>query len=141
MSSRPTCINTRAVNALTCLLTIALLSVAQIGCTSSVQSCNCDIKMPALAGRADVPVVAIYRVAAGMRARIRPEERGPQIILAAWADGRVIWSGDAIRGGRPYYQGDIALRRLSTFFEEIAANGVFLPRIMANAATSTLWQM
>lgn len=133
MSPRPTCRNMRAANTLICVLTIALLSVAQIGCTSSVQSCNCDIKMPALAGQADIPVVAIYRVTASMRAGISPEEREPQIVLAAWADGRVVWSGDEIRGGRPYYQGSIAPRRLNAFFEDLTRKDVSGERLQRHS--------
>lgn len=129
MSPLPKSTHIQATNVLICSLILALLSIGQAGCKSPLQSCRCDVKTAALVDEPEVPVIAIYRVTAGMRARITPEEREPQIILAAWNDGGIVWSDDEIRGGRPYHEGHIAPHRLSSFFKELTARGVSAERL------------
>lgn len=41
----------------------------------------------------------------------------PNLILAAWDDGRVVWSQDEIAGGPPYYKATIAPENFSKFIE------------------------
>jgi hypothetical protein len=44
-------------------------------------------------------VVAIYREDWGLLS-----SGSPAIILAAWPDGHIIWSGDHVKGGVPYFR-------------------------------------
>lgn len=47
-------------------------------------------------------VMAVYHEDFGMRAWGRPD-----LIFAAWPDGQVVWSRHRLRGGPPYYVGDV----------------------------------
>jgi hypothetical protein len=81
-----------------------------------------DVHMPVLIGKAQAPTVAIYRNPFAHYAV--PVEWEPQVILAAWSDGQVVWSDD-IWGGRPYFVGRITPAQLREFIKELADRGVF----------------
>src|SRR5262249_23693310 len=65
-------------------------------------------------------VAAIYREDWG-----RASTGGPAIILAAWPDGRVVWSGDRLRGGAPYRGGRVDPQRVSALLARFDRDGLF----------------
>src|SRR5438552_222597 len=60
--------------------------------------------MPAQIGEADSPVTAVYYEDWGLHPRVI----GPQVIVAVYSDGRIIWSSDHLKGGPPYRTGRLA---------------------------------
>lgn len=52
-----------------------------------------------------------------------------QLILAAWAEGRVVWSADAINGGGPLKTAKIPPDKIIAAMRQIAAAGFFDPAL------------
>jgi len=65
-------------------------------------------------------VLAIIAEDHGLR-----RDAGPQLIFAAWADGRVIWSENPVKGGAPYRGGKIAPERITAALERVKQDGLF----------------
>jgi hypothetical protein len=65
-------------------------------------------------------VLALYTEDHGLRSAGKP-----QLILAVWGDGRVLWSEDRLRGGAPYRVGQIAPRRLTSLLSRLERDGFF----------------
>src|SRR6266481_4561601 len=88
--------------------------------------------LPSLALAADEPkettrpitdadsVVAVYWEDWGHFA-----SKGPTIILLAWPDGHIIWSGDRLKGGAPYFTGDIDPKKVATLLARFDKDGLF----------------
>jgi hypothetical protein len=51
--------------------------------------------------------------------------KGPTIILLAWPDGHIIWSGDRLKGGAPYFTGDIDPKKVATLLARFDKDGLF----------------
>jgi hypothetical protein len=51
--------------------------------------------------------------------------RDPALILAGWPDGRVVWSGDRLRGGPPYREGRIAAKKVTGLLGRLERDGHF----------------
>lgn len=51
--------------------------------------------------------------------------RGPQLVLAAWDNGRVIWSENRVTGGAPYWTSQIDQKRITELFTRICNEGFF----------------
>jgi len=49
----------------------------------------------------------------------------PNVILAAWPDGRVVWSADRLEGGPPYREGKIEPEKIADLFKQFDADGLF----------------
>jgi len=79
------------------------------------------VLMPAVVDEHVLPLVAIYYEDWGRGSRVF----GPQIILAIWRNGRVVWSRDALKGGPPYRTGRVARGRLRKLLEGLDASGIF----------------
>jgi hypothetical protein len=50
---------------------------------------------------------------------------GRRIILAAWPDGYIIWSGDRLKGGAPYFAGQIEPKKFATLLARFDKDGLF----------------
>jgi len=51
--------------------------------------------------------------------------KGSTIILLAWPDGHIIWSGDRLKGGAPYFTGDIDPKKVATLLARFDKDGLF----------------
>ena len=69
-------------------------------------------------------VIAIWFVDAGLV----PQRQGPQLILAAWPDGRVVWSNDRVKGGTPYRQGQIDPKQITGLLKRFERDGLFVEK-------------
>ena len=49
----------------------------------------------------------------------------PKLIVAIWADGRVVWSKNPIQGGAPYLTGTIDRSKFTAFFNRVETDGYF----------------
>lgn len=103
-------------------LTIVALAVG--GCGHAVRTCKCTVEAPTLTSDRTVPAVAIYRVPSGHRLGRTPEELEPQVIIAVWPDGRVVWSRQWQQGGRPYLAGRTSPVKLRAFFASLQRQNV-----------------
>jgi hypothetical protein len=65
-------------------------------------------------------VLAVYREDWG-----RAAAGTPAIILAAWPDGRMVWSEERLRGGAPYRAGRVDRRKVAALLERFDRDGVF----------------
>jgi hypothetical protein len=68
-----------------------------------------------------VPRVSVYTEDRGYISRTK----GPQVIAAFWADGRVVWSADPLEGGIPYRKGRVDPRRLRELLDRLDRQGTF----------------
>jgi hypothetical protein len=74
------------------------------------------------------PVAAILEIP-GMPASDQPYV-GPQVVLACWADGRIIWS--ATNAGPPFKQGQYDKAKLTALIEKMNSKGVFTDTNLIN---------
>ena len=65
-------------------------------------------------------VLAVYREDWGLDS---PGE--PAIILVAWADGHIVWSGDRLNGGAPYRAGHVDPKKLAAILSRFDKDGLF----------------
>jgi hypothetical protein len=65
-------------------------------------------------------VVAIY-----VDQGLRPSGGGPKLVLAAWGDGQVVWSQNAVEGGAPYFAGQVPPARVAEALERVTRDGAF----------------
>ncbi len=84
--------------------------------------------MPVIDGEPNIPVVAVY--VRHMGTLVGPDSRpvprdALNIIMVAWRSGRIIWSEDDLRGGPPYFNGDLDPYRLENILKELRNKGVF----------------
>lgn len=49
----------------------------------------------------------------------------PQIIVAAWPDGHIVWSRDRVKGGAPYRSAEIDPRTIAAMLERFEQDGLF----------------
>jgi hypothetical protein len=55
------------------------------------------------------------------------------LIVGVWADGRIIWSGDQVRGGTPYYGSMVEQIRVNGLLQSLKRDGVFENRRLTRA--------
>ncbi len=65
-------------------------------------------------------VLAVYREDWG-----RTSSGEPAIILVAWADGHIIWSGDRLKGGAPYRTGHADPKTVTALLTRFDNDGLF----------------
>ena len=65
-------------------------------------------------------VIAVYTEDHGL-----DSDGDRRLILAAWADGHVVWSEARIRGGPPYFSGQVAPSRVVTALNRAEQDGAF----------------
>jgi hypothetical protein len=65
-------------------------------------------------------VLAVYRKDHGLGSRGEPG-----LILAAWPDGHIVWSGDRLKGGAPYRAGRIDPKKVAALLERFKKEGLF----------------
>lgn len=99
-----------------------------LGCSGSV---SCDwrrpgpvrdrpfvLSLPFTQDRQDAPIAAVF---------IQHFEKGgpadPQVVVALWQDGTVVWSRDRLRGGRPYGSATVARDRIARIVADAAERG------------------
>jgi hypothetical protein len=75
------------------------------------------------------PVVTREDVEAILKARKAgeqwtPKPREPRVIIAAWGDGRIVWSTDQKVGGRPYSTGRIDAGRIDALVTSLKDAGI-----------------
>jgi hypothetical protein len=71
------------------------------------------LPMPAVKGEeSNQPVVTLYVFP------VIPQPLVPNMIVAFWPDGKVIWSEDPIEGGPPYSEGRVDPQALETLLED-----------------------
>jgi len=95
----------------------------QSGDSPPQDNAQCPERMPYWPDKALRPAVAIYRQP-GHSDHRRGIHR-PQVILAIWSDGTVIWSHDWLKGGPPYYVGQIQEGRLKEAISLLQQRGIF----------------
>jgi hypothetical protein len=71
------------------------------------------------------PAIVVYGDTYGRRYAGRPKPQGPNIFVAAWADGHVIWSKDKLWGGPPYLVGEFDASKLKTLLDGLLTRKVF----------------
>lgn len=54
----------------------------------------------------------------------RPADRH-KLVMAIWADGHAVWSGDRINGGAPYYTADVDPKRYAITMKLLRSAGAF----------------
>jgi hypothetical protein len=77
--------------------------------------------MPAVRGESAVPIAAVFTQNWG----IRSIDFAPQILVAVYRDGRILWSRDTLTGGPPYATGDVPPETIYRTLEALEAQGVF----------------
>jgi hypothetical protein len=65
-------------------------------------------------------VLAVYYKDHGLGSR-----GGPGLILAAWPDGHIVWSGDRLKGGAPYRAGRVDPKKISALLGRFEKEGLF----------------
>ena len=55
----------------------------------------------------------------------------PQLVLAVWGDGRIVWSDDRLHGGSPYHAARIAPVRLHSLLSKFERDGLFAEKSLA----------
>lgn len=65
-------------------------------------------------------VIAVYREDWGL-----VSNGEPTIILTAWPDGHIIWSGDRLKGGTPYFAGHNEPKKVAALFARFDKDGLF----------------
>jgi hypothetical protein len=82
---------------------------------------SADDPKPAMRPISDAEsVLAVYREGLGL-----VSSGEPAIILAAWPDGYIVWSGDRLKGGPPYRAGHIDPRRVAALLARFDQDGLF----------------
>src|SRR5262249_23558051 len=71
-------------------------------------------------GRCPDSVLAVYREDWGLAS-----SGEPAIILVAWPDGHIIWSGDRLKGGAPYRAGHADPKRVTALLARFHKDGLF----------------
>jgi hypothetical protein len=107
------------------MITLGLLALL-FGSKASVagpqiSSKGFTVYMPAVVREPTHPLVAVYY----NDWRLIPRVIGPQVIVAIWRDGRVVWSLAPIKGGRPYRTGRITPGKLRELLAELEKKGTF----------------
>jgi hypothetical protein len=97
------------------LFLLSLTSTAALGADTSRPITNAD------------GIVAVYAENGGW-----VPDAGPKLIVAAWSDGYVVWSGDRLKGGAPYFAGQVAPTRVSAVLTQIERDGFFEDKELAN---------
>jgi len=98
------------------------MCIFTIGCKQRKESFN--VEMPVLVDKSQPPVIGIYVYPTRHGPRTA-DELEPQVIIAVWPDGQVLWSKDLLQGGRPYYEGKIPAERINEFFKILSSRGIF----------------
>jgi hypothetical protein len=75
-------------------------------------------------------IVAIYTSDGG---GIIPSGEPPNLVVAVWDDGHVVWSDDRLRGGAPYRSGQIDRTRLAAILSGMERDGVFAEKKFSRA--------
>jgi hypothetical protein len=57
-----------------------------------------------------------------------PADLDPQIIVAVWKDGRIIWSREPVRGGGPYREGKVEPGKVQKALDDLEKRGIFKDR-------------
>jgi hypothetical protein len=92
-----------------------------------------SVSMLVIIGESETPVVGLY-VNTGWMWERSIDSSGSSIwlpvgrervIIAVWADGRVVWSKDQLWGGEPYFVGKIPRERIDSFLEQLRRLHVF----------------
>jgi hypothetical protein len=73
-------------------------------------------------------VLAIYPEDWGRGSR----ERIPAIILAVWPDGHVVWSKDRVKGGEPYYTGEVDPEDVIGLLSRLEHDGLFADKKLSD---------
>jgi hypothetical protein len=59
---------------------------------------------------------------------------GPNLVVALWGDGKIIWSNKRVAGGPPYFQGQFDAKKLNALLGSLESQGV-----LTNAARKRAW--
>lgn len=57
----------------------------------------------------------------------------PNLILAVWDDGQLVWSEDRLHGGSPYRTGQIAPKKLTALLSHMEQDGMFADKKLAQS--------
>jgi hypothetical protein len=75
------------------------------------------------------PVIAIYTESF----RRSSTHTGLQVIVALWADGRIVWSVSATNGSSPYREGKFSPEKLTNLLDRWAQKDAFTDKALARA--------
>lgn len=105
----------------------SIVSALLIGwCTSSSPA---DEPKPAVRPISEADsILAVYRRNGGLGST-----EGPAVILAAWPDGRLVWSGDRLKGGPPYRSGRIETEKVAALLARFEKDGLFADKKLNDA--------
>ncbi len=73
-------------------------------------------------------VLAIYPEDWGLASRARV----PAVILAVWPDGHIVWSKDHLKGGPPYFAGQIDREIVTSLILRLEQDGAFADKSFNN---------
>ncbi len=73
-------------------------------------------------------VLAIFPEDHGLGSRARV----PAVILAVWPDGYIVWSKDHLKGGTPYFAGQIDREIVTSLMSRLEQDGVFADKSLNN---------
>ena len=85
------------------------------------------------AAETNPPTVVIYHTRAGHAVSARTNVFAPQIAVALWNDGTVVWSESADKNGPPFKQGKFARNKLAALLNTLERDGVFNDRALGRA--------
>jgi hypothetical protein len=88
--------------ALVCAVPLLAISVLVYSMTTTEKQVN----MPSAQEISFPPSIVAYTLGIDFYSKTPKEEHGtlgPRIIFAAWEDGTIVWSGNRIEGGAPYF--------------------------------------
>src|SRR5262249_28647215 len=101
-----------------CLMPRSILITSVLGLCAATLSADEPATRPITAAES---VLAVYYQDHGLRS----PAKDPGLILAAWPDGRVIWSGDRLRGGAPYRAGQVEPKKVAALLARFENDGLF----------------
>jgi hypothetical protein len=88
-----------------------------------------------------VPVAAVFYIhgvinrSGSDQPSIDPDD---DLIIVVWPDGRIVWSGDRIRGGPPYSVGQIKKEAVDELLRKLSRSGAFEPSLFDKTIFSYL---
>lgn len=57
----------------------------------------------------------------------------PGLIAAVWGDGYAVWSEDDLKGGAPFFHGQVPKERVASLLSRLRADGLFVDARLAQA--------
>src|SRR5437762_340377 len=96
----------------------AVASVLLVACASALHAAEPKLAVRPISEAESV--LAVYHEDWGLFS-----SGDPAVILVAWPDGHVVWSGDRVKGGAPYRAGRVDPKRVAALLARCDTDGLF----------------